>query len=164
MANLKTKNLQTKLTPAKFEAIRKAAEDRNMKTPEFVNEALDFYGAFDVGFLDQMQITAGKLDLQIPRVIENLLQTYIATDSAISETFKTQAHTFKRAFQYDERGLIKGSRLSNKVYKDQKKTAQDLLKRLKEASEQGTETFISKQDAGLLTAILGSNQESQMAP
>lgn len=134
--------------------IENAAKAQDVKVPQYVLEALDFYGGFDVHFLEHIYSTAQKMKLPMPIVIQQLLEAYINADVAIMEVFGTGGQTYRRAFQYDEAGLIEGIKHADLVYSQVKKEALDLKKKLKRGSETGAPVKISKEDAALMAARL----------
>ena len=156
---LKTELLQVKMTEKALDHIKKCAKDQDRKIPEYVNDALDFFGAFDVHFLEHIHSTAKKIGQNMPTVIENLLQAYMSIDIANSEVFKVGGHTYRQAFQYDENGLIRGNKLSDKVYEDHKKVAKTLLDKLAMAAREKKEVFVSHEDAAILASVLMAGKD-----
>lgn len=94
--------LHVRITGKQKEKIEAEAKKQNVKVPQYVIEALDFYAGFDVHFLECMYSTAEKMKLPMPTVIEHLLQSYLSTDGARAEVFGTGGKAYRRAFQYDD--------------------------------------------------------------
>ena len=146
--------LQVRITEKQKEKIEAEAKKQGVKVPEYVLAALDFYGSFDVHFLEHINATAEKMKLSMPIVIQQLLQAYISADCAIMEVFGTGGKTYKRAFQYDENGLIEGNKHADLVYEQVKEEISTLRTKLENAVKKGKPVLISKEDASLMAARL----------
>jgi hypothetical protein len=146
--------LQVRLTETQKNKIEAEAKKQNVKVPEYVLEAIEFYASFDVHFLEHIYSTAEKMKLPMPTVIQQLLQAYISADCAIMELFGTGGKTYKRAFQYDENGLIRGIQHANLVYEQVKEEISILRTKLENAVKKGKPVLITKEDAALMAARL----------
>ena len=153
MAN-KDALLQVKITKRQKKQIETAAKAQDVKVPAYVLEALDFYGSFNVHFLEHIYSTAEKVKLPMSKVIQQLLVAYINADTAIIEEFGTGGKTYQRAFQYDKDGLIEGIEHMDLVYKQVKKEACALREKLENAAKDGYPVMITKEDAALMAARL----------
>ena len=160
MAN-KIKSLQVKVTEKRLEHLKKCAKEQDIKLPEYVNEALDFYGAFDVHFLEHIHSTAEKVGLDMPTVIENLLQAYVAVDCANTDTFKTGGSTYRLAFQYDENGLIRGNALSDSIYSTAKKVAERLLEKAIVSSQKREDMYIMNHELAIYASLVTDKGEQE---
>ena len=134
--------------------IETAAKKQGITTPTYMINALTFYGGFDKDFLNEIQLDADKLKLPMPTVIQQLLMTYLSTESAIMCVFKTGSKTYKRAFQYDENGLIEGKRHTDLVHEQVSKEISALRKKLENAVKAGKPVLVTRDDAALMTARL----------
>jgi len=133
---------------------RRARKKLKIKIPEYLRQAVEFYGSFNEDFLKQINDTAKLTKTNTATVIQQLLTVYMAQDFAIYSTMgKTK--TFQRAFQFTPEGLISGNQLSEQVAAEVTKAAEDLRSRL-EAMKHGKmkETIISFEEAGLMSARL----------
>lgn len=146
--------LHIRINKNKKNKIEKDAEKQGLNVPAYVSAAIDFYGSFDVHFLEQMNMTAEKLKLPIPTVIQQLLVAYTSADIAIMKTFGTGGKTYQRAFQYDENGLIEGIEHMNLVRSQVSGESSNLIKKLEKGVRTGKPVLITKDDAMLLAARL----------
>ncbi len=153
MAN-KDALLQVKITARQKKQIETAAKAQDVKVPAYVLAALDFYGSFDVHFLEHIYSTAEKVKLPMSTVIQQLLVAYINTEIAAMEGFGTGGKTYKRAFQYDENGLIEGIKHADLVYEQVKKEVSTLRTKLENAVKAGEPVVITREDAALMAARL----------
>jgi len=154
MAN-KTESLFLKLTPELKEKGEKTAKEWGVKFPDFVRDSIEFYASFSEGFLSQMNITASSMKLPIPVIIENLLMTYIAADSARLDVFGVKPKAFQRAFLFTEKGLITGAQVSEICYEMAINDAKNVKKRLEIGVERGEMVQINTEEAiDLLSALV----------
>lgn len=150
---IKSDLLHLKITPEQKQRIKNEANSRGEKFTDFVLNGLDFYASFPPEFLDQINIIAEKVKQDIPTVIQHMLLTYTATDAAISETFGL-SKTFSRAFQYDEKGLVTGTALSNLVFNQVDAEVKKLVKRIKKGADQKVSVPIDVGEALLIAGRL----------
>jgi len=155
----KTELLQVKMTLEQREEIGRAAEIRNQKVAEFCIEALHFYCSFTPGFLDQMGVTAEQMHLPLSTVIQNLLQVYTAQDHARYEICGLPSKAIRRAFQFDENGLVFGNRLSEIAFEQYKNDLEMVRNRLENAVNEGKLTKISDEEAVFLLDALQQKRE-----
>ncbi len=153
MAN-KTNLIQVRVSEKQKAQIDAAAKAEDVKVPEYILNALDFYAGFDVHFLEHIYATAQKMKLPIPTVIQQLLVAYINADAAIMEGFGTGGQTYRRAFQYDETGLIEGSKHGELVYEQVKEEISALRKKIENAVKAKKPVLITREDAALIAARL----------
>jgi len=146
--------LQVKITKKGKAQIIAAAKAQDLKMAAYVLQGLDFYSTFDIHFLEQINVTAEKLKLPLPIVIQSLLQAYIAGESAMLDTYGHEPKIFARAFQFDEKGLIMGNKLSHLVYDQTKVDAEALKEKLTAAVEDGLPVRISNEESVFLAARL----------
>jgi len=143
--------MAVRMTTEQREKINEEARKQNLTGPAYVLQALDFYASFDVHFLEQINITAEKMQLPLTTVIQNLLLAYIAADSAMLETYKTPPKTFKRAFQFsDQMTLITGTDLSHLVFDQTKTDAEALKKKLDNSVRTGKPARITTEEGVFL--------------
>lgn len=146
--------LHIRISAKQKKNIEAEAKKQNVNVPKYVLEALNFYSAFDVHFLEHIYDTAEKVKLPMSTVIQQLLVAYINADIAIMDVFGTGGKTYKRAFQYDENGLIEGNKHADLVYEQTKKEISVLRTKLENAVKAGTPVLITRDDAALMAARL----------
>ena len=146
--------LHVRINSKQKNKIEAEAKKQNVKVPQYVSEAIDFYSAFDVHFLEHIYATAEKMKLPMPTVIQQLLVAYINADCAVMEVFGTGGKTYKRAFQYNENGLIEGNKHADLVYKQVMEEISVLKTKLGKAVKAGKPVLITRDDAAIMAARL----------
>ena len=147
--------LQVKITKDQKKQIESAAKAQDVKVPEFVLAALDFYTGFDVHFLEHIHATAKKVKLPMPTVMQQLLVAYINADIAVMDLFGTgTGKTYRRAFQYDENGLIEGDKHANLVHSQVKNEISALREKLEKAVKASKPVMITRDEVALMAARL----------
>jgi hypothetical protein len=129
----KTELIQIVVTPEQKKKIVQEAKKHDQGLSDYIRDSLSSWASFDVHFLEQVNMTAEKMHLPLTLAIQNLLQAYMATESAVLETYGTPPKTFRRAFQFDQDGLITGNKLSEMVFQQAKKDAAAVKERLEES-------------------------------
>jgi hypothetical protein len=106
---------------------------------------------FPDAFLDQIQAVSESTRLSFSQVLTQLLLTYAAEDAATLKVFG-KSQTYSRAFRINNRGvLLTGDKLSDEVYAEVLKSAQDLKKRLEDSAHGKPEPIIiSNEDAAAM--------------
>ncbi len=147
--------LHIRINGKQKQKIEAEAKKQDLNVPKYVTEALEFYSSFDIHFLEQIYMTAEKMKLPMPIVIQQLLQAYISADYARMEAFGSSAgaKTYKRAFQYDENGLIEGTRHSDLVYEQELKEALEVRDRLFSTSKTGVSYTTNAEGAAYLASL-----------
>lgn len=138
-----------KLTEEEKTKYSEAAQAREMTVVGFLREAADFYLSFPLEFLQAVKISADPLKMSIPTVIVYLLNYYLAQESAFLEFFKT-TQTFKRAFQYNEAGLLNTDEIADRVQNEIRDRLKELIQKIQKAKKTGKRTELNLEETMLM--------------
>jgi hypothetical protein len=150
----KDKNLNIRISAVQKKKIEDDAKKYGVGVPKYVLNAADFYSGFDVHFLEHIKSTAQKVKLPMATVMQQLLVAYVHADTAIMEVFGTGGKTYQRAFQYDENGLIEGTKHADMVYDQVKNEISILREKLENAVKSRKAVVITGDDAAIMAARL----------
>lgn len=152
----KEESINVKVTEEEKRRFIDGAEKRDMTTSGLMREATDFYLAFPKEFLDVVKISADPLKMAVPTVIVYLLNYYLAQENALIEFFKKHTgaattHTFKRAFQYNQQGLIDSDEISEKVQKEITEKLEAIWEKSQKAHRAGKKPELNLEEDLLLS-------------
>ena len=153
----KSEVLAVRITDEKRKMIEARAKELKVKVPRFVNDAIEFYGSFNPGFLEQIQTVAGQLLLPVPTVLQNLLMSYMASEKATLDVFPGgRPKAFQRAFQFEGTSLIVTDDLSEKVYAQAKRDAETVKRKLEDRGPTKNFTALSIEEGALISSMVAN--------
>lgn len=123
--------IMIRMTTEQKEKIETEAKKQNINTPEYVRQAIDFYSSLDHHFLRHARADAESFHLPFGVFMMQLITTWQAQDGAKLDVHgKGNLHTYGRAFQFNESGLIKGREHFDLVFEEAKKEEITLRKKI----------------------------------
>lgn len=141
--------------------LHKIAERRGQSFSELIRDGVEIIAGLPDEFLKQYQQICDATKLGLPTVFVQFLLVYAAQDAAVLKVYG-HSNTYQRAFQFDQKGIISGDRLSKKIYNEVLKNAKDLKKRMIENAAGETENvFVSNADAAEVAIQMGAAQAAQ---
>jgi hypothetical protein len=152
MAKEKAENTAIRLKPSEKLYLEKRAAELGMTLSDLLRAGARLYAGFERDFLEAVWTKSGEAGVEPAIVVQQLLQTYIATEAAILKVLGGQSKTWVRAFQKDIAGLVSGDRLNRIVFDQVQAEAMDLRKKLVGSARTGVATKITKEEAALLAA------------
>ena len=142
-----------RLTASERAELEKQAEARGMSLSDLLKIGAKMFAGFEPYFLERVQKVTGDLGIDPAIGIQQLLLYYIAHEAAILKVFGAKSQTWARAFQVDADGLVRGSRLSERVYAETEKEALAFRKRIESWAKSKTkEPFLVRNEDAAMTA------------
>lgn len=103
--------LQVKITEKQKKQIEAAAKAQDVKVPQYVLEALDFYAGFDSVFRERIKTFSRNLGIQEYLVLQNLAISWMARREAEAEVWGGEAESILLEFRFTEDGPVTGEEL-----------------------------------------------------
>jgi hypothetical protein len=154
MAKERAEGTGVRLKPSEKVYLETQAAKLGMTLSDLLRAGAILYASFEPAFLEVLRAKSGQAGVEPATALQQLLQTYLATEAAILSVFGGQSRTFVRAFQRDVAGLVTGDRLSRLVFEQVQAEAVEMRKKIERTLKKGSTTTITKNQAALLAARL----------